>query len=157
MSDNRSRYSSAPLQNLKKSAPKRSSKPQPPRTVGDYQDAAIPQRSFSALQILLTIILPLIFIVSLLIRSSSIYILFAVISAACLLLMWLLNAFVPNARMTLSFIHIAMILVALFAVWMSPLQPLQAQLKILSTIHLPCRKATLPLSLPRTPVRAWSI
>lgn len=120
MSDNRSRYSSAPLQNLKKSTPKRSSKPQPPRTVGDYQDAAIPQRSFSALQILLTIILPLIFIVSLLVRSSSIYILFAVISAACLLLMWLLNAFVPNARMTLSFIHIAMILVALFAVWMSP-------------------------------------
>ena len=119
MSDNRTRYSSAPLQNLKKSSPKRSNKPQPPRTVGDYQDASIPQRSFSALQILLTIILPLLFIASLLIKSNTIYILFAAIAAACLLLMWLLNAFVPNARMTLSFIHIAMILVALFAVWMS--------------------------------------
>lgn len=119
MSDNRSRYSSAPLQNLKKATPRHNNKPQPPRTVGDYQDAAIPQRSFSVLQILLTIILPLVFVIALLIRSNTVYLLFSVISAGCLLIMWLLNAFVPNARMTLSFIHIAMILAALFAVWMS--------------------------------------
>lgn len=120
MSDNRSRYSSAPLQNVKKATPsRRSNKPQPPRTVGDYQDAAASQRSFIVLQILLTIFLPLFFIIALLVPSNSLYLTFSAISAGSLILMWLLNAFVPNARMTLSFIHMAMILVCLFAVWMS--------------------------------------
>lgn len=128
MSDNRTRYSSAPLQNLKKTTARRNKRPQPPRTVGDYQDSATPQRSFAALQVLLTIVLPLVFIIALLVRSNSVYLLFAVISGACLLLMWLFNAFVPNARMTLSFIHISMILVSLFAVWMSaPTAPVSNQ------------------------------
>jgi len=117
MSDNRYRYSSAPLQNIKR-PPKRSNTPQPPRKVGDYQDEAIPQRSFAILQVMLPIALPLLFIVALLVRNTTVYTIFAAVSAACLVLMWLMNAFVPNARMTLSFIHIAMILVALFAIWM---------------------------------------
>ncbi len=121
MSDSRSRYSSAPLQNVKKATPpKKRNQPQPPRTVGDYQDAVAGQRSFAVLQVLLTILLPLLFVVSLLLPSNTLYLSFVAISAGCLLLMWLLNAFVPNARMTLSLIHIAMILVCLFAVWMSP-------------------------------------
>lgn len=118
MSDSRSRYSSAPLQNMKR-APKRSRTPQPPRKVGDYQDAAMAPRSFSLLQVLLTIVLPLLFVVALLVRNVNLYIAFAAVSAGCLLLMWLMSAFVPNARLTLSFIHIAMILVALVAVWFS--------------------------------------
>ncbi|NLD34678.1 MAG: hypothetical protein GX653_07200 [Clostridiales bacterium] len=117
MSDNRYRYSSAPMQNIKR-PPRRSNTPQPPRKVGDYQDEAIPQRNFAVLQIMLTIALPLLFIVALLVRNTTVYTIFAAASAACLVLMWLMNAFVPNARMTLSFIHIAMILVALFAIWM---------------------------------------
>ncbi len=124
MSENRSRYSSAPLQNMKR-APKRSAKPQPPRTVGDYQDMAAPQRNFTVLQVLLTIALPLFFFVSLLVRSTQLYIAFALLSAGCLLIMWLMNAFVPNARMTLSILHIAMILVAVFAVWISGPPPTQ--------------------------------
>ena len=120
MSDSRSRYSSAPLQNVKKAVPpKRGNKPQPPRTVGDYQDTAVGQRSFALLQVLLTIGLPLFFVIALLMPSNSLYLIFSAVSTGCLVLMWLLNAFVPNARMTLSFIHIAMILVCLFAVWMS--------------------------------------
>ena len=120
MSDSRSRYSSAPLQNVKKAVPpKRGNKPQPPRTVGDYQDTAVGQRSFALLQVLLTIGLPLFFVIALLMPSNSMYLIFSAVSTGCLVLMWLLNAFVPNARMTLSFIHIAMILVCLFAVWMS--------------------------------------
>ncbi len=121
MSDSRSRYSSTPLQNVKKATPpKRGNRPQPPRTVGDYQDAAAGQRSFALLQIMLTIILPLMFVIALLVPSNTLNLSFVALSAGCLLLMWLLNAFVPNARMTLSLIHIAMILVCLFAVWMNP-------------------------------------
>lgn len=120
MSDSRSRYSSAPLQNVKKAMPpKRGNKPQPPRTVGDYQDAGAGQRSFAFLQVLLTILLPLFFVITLLMPNNKLYLIFSAVSAICLILMWLLNAFVPNARMTLSFIHMAMILVCLFAVWMS--------------------------------------
>lgn len=129
MSDNRSRYSSAPLQNVKKATPpKRGNKPQPPRTVGDYQDASVGQRSFVVLQLLLTLILPLFFVIALLFPSNSLYLLFCAVSAGSLLVMWLFNAFVPNARMTLSFIHIAMILVCLFAVWLSaPVAPANTQ------------------------------
>lgn len=129
MSDNRSRYSSAPLQNMRR-VPRRGSRPQPPRTVGDYQDMAAPQRNFTVLQVLLTIALPICFFVSLLVRSTQLYIAFALLSAGCLLIMWLMNAFVANARMTLSILHIAMILVAVFAVWISappPQQPSQQQ------------------------------
>lgn len=126
MSENRSRYSSAPLQNMKR-APKRSKKPQPPRTVGDYQDMAMPQRNFTLLQILLTLGLPLLFFISLLVRSTQLYLAFALLSGACLLGMWLMNAFVPNARMTLSIVHIAMILVCVFALWISAPPPAAPQ------------------------------
>lgn len=129
MSDQRSRYSSAPLQNYKR-PPRRANAPQPPRRVGDWQDEATQQRSFAVLQVLLTIVLPVFFVIALLVRSSTLYILFSVLSAGALLLMWLMSAFVPNARMTLSIIHMAMIVVALFAVWIGapttePVQPQQ--------------------------------
>lgn len=124
MSDNRSRYSSAPMQNLKRMPrPPRGRAPQPPRTVGDFQDASMPSRSFALLQVMLTILLPIFFLVALIVRSTTLYWAFAGISSASLLIMWLLSAFVPNARLTLSFIHIAMILVALAAIWMSPSRP----------------------------------
>lgn len=119
MSDQRSRYSSAPLQNFKRAPKQRSNAPQPPRKVGDFQDEAMQQRSFAILQVLLTIVLPILFIVALLSRSNTMYILFTVLSTGSLAAMWLLNAFVPNARTTLSILHIAMILVTLFALWMS--------------------------------------
>ncbi len=116
MGENRNRYSSAPLHDIKKRPGQKQAAHQPPKKVGDFQpDAAI--SSFSALQVLLTIILPLLFVVSLLVRNAGLYILFSAAAAFCLAAMWLLNAFVPNARTTLSVIHIAMILVALFAVW----------------------------------------
>ncbi len=118
MSDHRSRYSSAPLQNYKRT-PKRNNAPQPPRKVGDWQDETMQQRSFTVLQVLLTIVLPLMFVIALLVRSNTLYIVFSAVSAGSLLLMWLMSAFVPNARMTLSIIHMAMIVVSLFAVWIS--------------------------------------
>ena len=126
MSDNRSRYSSAPLQNMKR-APKKSKTPQPPRKVGDYHDMAVPQRSFMLLQLLLTIALPLFFFISLLARSTGIYIAFVLLSSASLAVMWLMSAFVPNARMTLSIIHIAMVMVTLFAIFVSAAPPQAVQ------------------------------
>ncbi len=131
MSDNRSRYSSAPLQNMKR-APKRGSTPQPPHKVGDYHDMAVPQRSFMLLQVLLTIAIPLLFFISLLSRNTTFYIALVLLSSISLLVMWLMSAFVPNARMTLSVIHIAMIMVMLFAIFIStaPVPAVQPQVNI---------------------------
>ena len=93
--------------------------PQPPHKVGDYHDMAVPQRSFMLLQVLLTIVLPLLFLVSLLSRNTTLYLALVVLSSVSLLVMWMMSAFVPNARMTLSVIHIAMIMVMLFAIFIS--------------------------------------
>ncbi len=116
MTENRNRYTSAPLRDIRKHTGHRQAPQLPPKKVGDFH-AGPATRSFSALQILLTILLPLLFIVSLLLRNPGLYIFFSAASALCLAAMWLVNAFVPNARTTLSVIHAAMILVALFAIW----------------------------------------
>ncbi len=125
MSENRNRYSSAPLQNLKQAqrqtkarAPKRQ---RPSAPVGGGMPAASASvRSFTGLQLLLMIVLPVLFIVSLFVRSNLLYLIFAAASELCLMVTWLFSAFVPNARATLTIIHIAMVLVVLFAVLISP-------------------------------------
>ncbi len=126
MSENRNRYSSAPLQNMKQvqrqakaaKAPKRTRTPAPTSSSMPVGGSRV--RSFTGLQLMLMIILPVLFIVSLFVRSNMLYLIFAAASVLCLMATWLFSAFVPNARATLTIIHIAMVLVVLFAVLISP-------------------------------------
>lgn len=126
MSENRNRYSSAPLQNLKQAqrqtkaakAPKRSRTPAP--NSGGMPVGSVRVRSFTGLQLMLMIVLPVLFLVSLFVRSNLLYLIFAAASVLCLMATWLFSAFVPNARATLTIVHIAMVLVVLFAVLISP-------------------------------------
>lgn len=118
MSENRNRYSSAPLQNLRQA--ERKAKAAPRKAPG--APAAPRMRSFTGLQMMLIVILPVLFIVSLLVQNNLLFLIFSVLSVLSLMAAWLLSAFVPNARATLTIIHIALVLVALFAVLISPPQ-----------------------------------
>ncbi len=118
MSENRSRYSSAPLQDLRRRPPKQQQPPQP-RGQAAAGAAAPSPRSYVFLQVLLVAALPLLFIVSLLVRDTRLYWAFVILSLAGVALMALLKAFVPNARRVLGVVHAAMIAVALFAILVS--------------------------------------
>lgn len=122
MSENRNRYSSAPLQNLRQAERKAKAAPRAPRRMPGAPAAAPVMRSFTGLQVMLMIILPVLFVVSLLVQNNIVFLVFSALSVLCLMAAWLLSAFVPNARATLTIIHIALVLVALFAVLISPSQ-----------------------------------
>ncbi|NLB38421.1 MAG: hypothetical protein GX810_04130 [Clostridiales bacterium] len=120
MSDNRTRYSSAPLHNIKRTPQRKRSVPRPPQRVGDYQDEQNAPRSFAVLQVLLMFVLPVFFIVSLLVNNNTVNLIYVLVACTALMMMWLGNAFVPNARLTLTLLHVAMVLIVLFTLWLSP-------------------------------------
>lgn len=113
MSENRSRYSSAPLQDLRRKPPR----PEPARTAPNQPG---PQPgNFVALQVMLVLVLPLAFFIALLAKNSLLHWAFVLFSLLCLAAMYLLRAFVPNARRVLGVIHTAMIAVMLFTILVS--------------------------------------
>ncbi|NLX82504.1 MAG: hypothetical protein GXZ04_01605 [Clostridiales bacterium] len=119
MSENRSRYSSVPLQDLKR----KPAKPQPAKAPSHTLGPSAQPGSFILLQVMLVAVLPLGFFVSLLLKDTRIYWAFVITGLVCIGLMYLLKAFVPNARRVLGVIHTAMIAVVLFAILVSgPLQ-----------------------------------
>lgn len=113
MSENRSRYSTAPLQNLKRRPPRQ---PQQGTASKNASKAPAGSRSFVFLQVMLVAVLPAAFLLSLIIKDTRFYWVFVAVSLLCLGIMVLLKAFVPNARRVLGVIHAAMIAVALFAI-----------------------------------------
>lgn len=76
-------------------------------------------RAFTFLQLMLLIVLPLLFIVSLFIGDNILYLIFCALSVLTLMATWLLSAFIPNARATMTIVHISLIVIALFAVLIS--------------------------------------
>ena len=120
MSENRSRYSSVPLQDLKRRPPK----PAPQKAPAQHNMGGGAQPgSFILLQVMLVAVLPIAFFVSLLLKDTKVYWGFVIVSLACIGLMYIMKAFVPNARRVLGVIHTAMIAVVLFAILVSgPLQ-----------------------------------
>ncbi|MDD4080417.1 MAG: hypothetical protein PHP02_03255 [Eubacteriales bacterium] len=120
MSENRARYSSAPLRDMSRRPPKPANSSRPPaQQMG--QPARV--RSFPVLQVMLIIILPILFVVSLLAKDTRLYWVFVGASLLSLLAMGLLRAFVPNARKVLGVVHAAMIAVVLFALLVSTPPP----------------------------------
>lgn len=116
MSENRSRYSSAPLQDMRRRPPKQA----PAKAPASQQlPAGTSPNSYIILQVMLVAVLPLTFFVALLMKDTRIYWGFAIISLLCIGVMYLLKAFVPNARRVLGVVHTAMIAVVLFAILVS--------------------------------------
>lgn len=120
MSENRSRYSSAPLQDMRRKPAKQ---PAPRAAAPGVGPETGSTRSFVLLQVLLVAVLPLLFLVSLLIKDTRLYWGFVIASVLCLSVMALMKAFVPNARRVLGVIHAAMIAVSIFAILVSAPPP----------------------------------
>lgn len=113
MSENRSNYSSAPLQDVRRRPPK------PPAAKPTANRNPVPGvvASNVLLQVMLVAVLPLAFIAAmLLIKANWFYWAFIITSVLCLGAMYLLKAFVPSARQVLGVIHAAMIAVVLFTI-----------------------------------------
>lgn len=127
MSENRSRYSSAPLQDLRRRPPRQEA-PRPasnhmPGINAPHQTLGNPKVNL-VLQVLLVAVLPLLFLISLIFKWQQMQLIFIIASVLCLVLMMLFRAFVPNARQVLGVVHVAMIAVTAFALMVSG-QPAQ--------------------------------
>ena len=116
MSENRKRYSSAPLYGLKNSTRNQGGgfqvRMEEPRPV---QPRPQRKRNFVFLQVCLTLILPIVFIVALILGYSEVHWGFVALSAIALLCMWALGAFIPQARKTMTLIYTALMMVSLAA------------------------------------------
>lgn len=114
MSDNRQKYSSSPLYGLKNTG----------RTQGGGFQVRMedpkpaPQkkkRNFVFLQICLTLILPIIFIVALILGYREVHWGFVALSALAIACMWLCGAFVQQARKTMTLVYLTLTLVSAVA------------------------------------------
>ena len=112
MNGNRGQYTSAPMHNLRKKRPA----PQPaPAAAGE--SAPRPaldqgQRRYSVLSMVMCLGLPLLFLASLIpVPTNFLRYLFLASGVAALIAMWALGAFAKSARVTLTVIYLALMLV----------------------------------------------
>ena len=116
MSENRKRYSSAPLFELKNSGRNQGGGFQVPMNAPkEPRQPRHSQGNFTFLQVCMTLVLPLIFVVALILRIAEVHWGFIVLSLLALLVMWLCGAFIPQARKTMTLIYTALILVSFAA------------------------------------------
>ena len=111
MSENRQKYSSSPLYGLKHSRPSGGGFQVPP----EHQPRPARQRTFVGLQVIMSLLLPALFVVALILRYTELHWAFLGLSALALLIMWLGHAFVPQARTTMTLIYTALMIVSLAA------------------------------------------
>ena len=110
MSDNRKKYSSSPLYGMRHT-----------RGGGYYVPPERPQRRRDGntsvpLQIMMTLLLPILFIVALILGYRELHLAFLILSAIALIIMWAARIFLHQARSTLSLIYAAAMVVSLIAV-----------------------------------------
>ena len=109
MSEDRRRYSDSPMAQFKNYR----------RRDGSYHEAderrprrSPGRRNQHLLQLMFTAVLPLLFIVSLILGYTEPNLVFLTLSLVCLLWMWAAQAFVPQARPTITLLYIAMMIVS---------------------------------------------
>lgn len=107
MGFNRNHYSQVPLMNMKKANRERGSEP----PVLEEPEAPKPARRFSILQLLLSVLLPLLFIAALLFPVPVLRYVFLGLALISVLAMWVLGAFISDARRTLTLIYLALAVV----------------------------------------------
>lgn len=116
MSENRKRYSSSPLYGLKGSGRAQGGgfqvRMDAPRAERPGRRS---KRNFVFLQICLTLLLPIVFIVALILGYSEVHWAFVGFSLLALLCMWVGDAFIPQARKTMTLIYTALMMVSVAA------------------------------------------
>lgn len=118
MNSNRGQYTSAPLYNMK------NRRPVQPAGQGNGPSGKPPvpsrgNRRAGFLSILLSVGLPILFLLSLFIASFPLRVAFLGLTLICVALMWGLRAFSPSARSTLTIIYAALFVVVGVALLMS--------------------------------------
>ena len=111
MSENRQKYSSSPLYGLKHSRSSGGGFQVPP----EHRPRQPRQRTFVGLQVIMSLLLPALFVIALILRYTELHWAFLALAALALLIMWLGNAFVPQARTTMTLIYTALMIVSLAA------------------------------------------
>ena len=112
MNGNRGHYASAPLNNMKNKRAVQAATP-------SARDAAVPQaedpvRRSSVLSLVVTIGLPVMFLLALIINSTLLRLIFLGLAAIAVLAMWIMNVFARSARSTLTVAYLAlMVIIAL--------------------------------------------
>ena len=131
MNSNRGQYNDSPLYNMKTKRRSRK-KPAPvPRSQEQEQGwAQSPQESEPQgikrhvfLSLVLSFLLPLLFLASLIIPSNELRWAFLAVTALSVLSMWILGAFVRSARNTLTVIYIALSVVIGLALFINQQSP----------------------------------
>ncbi len=122
MSENRQKYSSSPLFGLKNSRGNGGGFQVPPERPQRPQRQE-KRRNFTILQVMMTAVLPIVFVVALILGYTELHWVFLALSALALILMWGLSAFVPQARTTMTLIYTALMIVS-FAAAMWFTQPI---------------------------------
>ena len=116
MNGNRGQYTSAPLYNMKNKRPTQPAQPgEEPQQPG--------KRRFTLLSILLSVVLPILFLLALLIQDNTLRWVFLLATGISLAAMWLLRAFVKNARGTLTVVYGALAVVIGLALFMNSQAP----------------------------------
>ena len=105
MNYNRGQYNESPMYNLKN---KRAERKKEEEMELEQESAPIPQQRHTALSLLLSIGLPVLFLVALAVPNIPLRWVFLGLTGVSLLAMWLLRAFVRSARNTLTVIYIAL-------------------------------------------------
>ena len=117
MNGNRGQYTSAPLNNMK------NKRPTPPSRPGEQPAQPSGSRRFRVLAAVLSLALPALFLLALLIPSTALRWAFLAVTAVSLAAMWLLRAFVKNARGTLTVVYGALAVVIGLALFMEGQSP----------------------------------
>ena len=119
MNSNRGQYNSTPLYNLK-------SKQQEERRAEQQAAAAaapVKRSRYALLSIILSLVLPALFIVALILPNNIVRWVFLGLAFVSLLMMWALRAFVKSARSTLTVVYVALSLVIGLALFMNQQPP----------------------------------
>ena len=117
MNSNRGQYNSTPLYNLKNN--RRSEE----RSRAAQQEAAGGKKRYGVLSIVLSLVLPVLFLVSLLVQNNTLRWVFLAVAAVSVLAMWVLRAFVKSARSTLTVIYAALAIVIGLALFINRQTP----------------------------------
>ena len=119
MSSNRGQYTSAPLHDMKNQRPVQHVGT-PVRPSGMYAPAAPRKdRRCAPLSVLMSVGLPVLFLLALFIPSLPLRLVFLGLTLVSVALMWALRAFSPSARSTLSLVYAALIVVVALALLIS--------------------------------------
>lgn len=113
MSEGRGKYSTTPLYGLRHSNSGGGFRVPPEKP--DRSRRGSQRNTFVFLQVVMSALLPILFVVALLMGYRELHWIFLALSALSLIIMWGARAFVPQARTTMSLIYAALMIVSLGA------------------------------------------